>query len=208
MAAMSPLFITLDGIDGTGKSTQCGLLAKWLRGLGRMVTECADPGGTPVGAELRRILLGHRHELGLRTEALLFMASRAELVERVVRPALRDGGVVISDRYLLANVVYQGHAGGLDVDTLWTIEHFATGSLSPDLTLVLDLPVDMAVARRSREADRKERPERAYHERVRQGFLAEAAKRPDRIRVIDATPSVDEVQAAIRNAVQPFVSGG
>jgi dTMP kinase len=205
---MPPLFISLDGIDGTGKSTQCRLLAEWLRGLGRTVTECADPGGTPVGAELRSILLGHRHDLALRTEALLFMASRAELVERVIRPALRAGGVVISDRYLLANVVYQGHAGGLDVDTLWTVEQFATGALGPDLTLVLDLPVDVAVTRRGREADRKERPDRPYHERVRQGFLAEAAKRPDRIRVIDATPSVDEVRAAIRAAVQPLVSGG
>src|SRR5213076_2281482 len=122
-------FISLDGLDGTGKSTQCRLLAEWLRDSGHAVTECVEPGSTPVGVELRAILLGHRHELALRTEALLFMAARAEVVECVIRPALAAGGIVISDRYLLANVVYQGHAGGLDVDALWTVEQFVTGGL-------------------------------------------------------------------------------
>ena len=205
---MPALFLSLDGIDGTGKSTQCRLLAEWLRSRGKRVTECVDPGGTPVGAELRAILLGHRHDLALRTEALLFLASRAELVERVIRPALAAGDVVISDRFFLANVVYQGHAGGLDPDTLWALDQFGTGGLEPDLTLVLDLPVELAIARRGREADRKERPDLDYHERVRRGFLAEAAKRPDRIRVIDATPPASAVQAAIRAAVEPRLAGG
>jgi dTMP kinase len=204
---MHPLFLVLDGIDGTGKSTQCRLLAEWLRGQGRSVTECVEPGSTPVGTELRAILLGHRHELALRTEALLFMAARAEVVERVIRPALAAGGDVISDRYLLANIVYQGHAGGLDVDKLWEVEQFVTGGLQPDLTLVLDLPVDLALARRGRAADRKELREMAYHERVRQGFLAEAKKQRDRIRVIDATPAVDVVQAAIRTEVGRLLAG-
>lgn len=204
---MPGVFISLDGLDGTGKSTQCRLLAEWLRRGGRTVTECVDPGGTPVGADLRAILLGHRHDIALRTEALLFMASRAELVERVIRPALAAGGDIISDRFFLANVVYQGHAGGLDPDELWTLDRFGTGGLEPDLTLVLDLPVERAIARRGREADRKERPDREYHERVRQGFLAEAAKRPARIRVVDAAPSPDAVQAAIRSAVEPLLAG-
>jgi dTMP kinase len=205
---MTPLFISLDGLDGTGKSTQCRLLAEWLRASGHSVTECVEPGSTEVGKELRAILLGHRHELALRTEALLFMAARAEVVERVIRPALAAGDVVISDRYLLANIVYQGHAGGLDVDTLWRVEQFTTGTLEPDLTLVLDLPVELALARRGREADRKEQRETAYHERVRQGFLTEAKKRPDRIRVIDARPPVDAIQAAIRREVAPLIAGG
>jgi dTMP kinase len=204
---MRPLFIVLDGIDGTGKSTQCRLLADWLRGQGRAVTECVEPGSTPVGVELRSILLGHRHEMALRTEALLFMAARAELVERVIRPALTAGGVVISDRYYLANIVYQGHAGGLDVDTMWQVEDFVTAGLEPDLTLVLDLPVDAARDRRGRDADRKELRDRAYQEQVREGFLTEARKRPDRIRVIDASPPVAEVQAAIRAAIAPLLSG-
>lgn len=206
--SMQPLFVVLDGIDGTGKSTQCRLLADWLRGQGHTVTECVEPGSTPIGEELRAILLGHRHELALRTEALLFMAARAELVERVIRPALAAGQVVISDRYLLANIVYQGHAGGLDADTLWEVERFVTGGLEPDLTLVLDLPVESAIARRGREADRKERPDTAYHERVRRGFLSEAKKRPDRIRVIDAAPAANVVQAAIRTEVGRRLTGG
>ena len=151
------------------------------------------------------MLLGHRHDLALRTEALLFMAARAEVVERIIRPALAAGGVVISDRYLLANVVYQGHAGGLDVDELWRVEQFVTGGLDPDLTIVLDLPVEAALARRGRDADRKELRDREYQERVRQGFLAEARRRPDRIRVIDASPSVEEIQAAIRAEVEPIL---
>ncbi len=204
---MPPLFLSLDGIDGTGKSTQCRLLADWLRGQGHAVTECADPGSTPVGQELRAILLGHRHELALRTEALLFMAARAELTERVIRPTLAAGGIVIADRYLLANLVYQGHAGGLNPDELWGIERFVTGGLEPDMTLVLDLPVDRAINRRGRAADRKEQRDLAYQERVRQGFLTEAAKRPDRIKVIDATPPADAVQAAIRWAVAPLLTG-
>jgi dTMP kinase len=205
---MKPLFLVLDGLDGTGKSTQCRLLAEWLRGQGRCVTECVEPGSTQVGIELRSILLGHRHELALRTEALLFMAARAEVVERVIRPALAVGHVVISDRYLLANIVYQGHAGGLDVDSLRRVEDFVTGGLEPDLTLVLDLPVEAALARRGRDADRKEARDLAYQERVRQGFLGEARKRPDHIRVIDATPSVEQIHAAIRAAVTPLLAGG
>src|SRR5258708_31143074 len=107
-------FISLDGLDGTGKSTQCRLLAQWLRKRGLEVTECADPGGTSIGNVLRDLLLGHRREMALTCEMLLFMASRAQLVSEVIKPALDKGQVVISDRYLLANVVYQGHAGGLD----------------------------------------------------------------------------------------------
>src|SRR5947209_6447628 len=204
---MPPLFLVLDGIDGTGKSTQCRLLADWLRGQGRQVVECVEPGSTAVGTELRAMLLGHRHDLALRTEALLFMAARAELVERVIRPALASGAVVISDRYLLANIVYQGHAGGLNVDELWRVEEFATGGLQPDLTLVLDLPVEAALARRARAADRKEMRDSAYQERVRQGFLAEAEKRSDRIRVIEAAPPADVIQAAIRVEVGRFLQG-
>ena len=110
------LFISLDGIDGTGKSTQCRLLADWLRGQGRTVTECVDPGSTKIGIELRSLLLGHKHDLAIRTEALHVHGRRRKLVERMIRPALAAGGVVVSDRYNLANIVYQGHASGLDVD--------------------------------------------------------------------------------------------
>src|SRR5262245_44004626 len=150
------VFLSLDGIDGAGKSTQARLLAAWLRGRGLDVVECADPGGTAVGRELRELLLHRRHELALPCEALLFMASRAQLVAEVIRPALEGGKVVLSDRFLLANVVYQGHAGGLDVGLLWEAGRLSTGGLEPDLTLVLDLPPEEAAARRGRPADRVE----------------------------------------------------
>src|SRR5438093_8178712 len=145
-----PLFISLDGLDGTGKSTQCRLLAEWLRKQGQEVVECADPGGTPVGDAIRDLLLGRRHDMSLPCEALLFMASRAQLTAEVIRPALAAGRTVLCDRFLLANVVYQGHAGGLEVERLWDLGRFATGGLEPDLTLVLDLPVEAALARRGR----------------------------------------------------------
>jgi dTMP kinase len=197
-------FIALDGLDGTGKSTQCRLLAAWLRGRGYTVTECADPGGTAVGEVIRELLLGHRHEMSLPCEALLFMASRAQLTAEVIRPALDAGRAVIADRYLLANVVYQGHAGGLDPEHLWQVGRLATGGLEPDLTIVLDLPVEAALARRTGPADRVESRDAAYQRRVREGFLAEARRRPDRIRVVDAGGDV----AAVHELVCREVLGG
>ena len=198
-------FFTLDGLDGTGKSTQCRLLADVLRGRGFDVVTCVDPGGTPIGQQLRELLLKSEHPLDMTCEALLFMASRAQLVSDVIRPALAAGKAVVSDRFLLANVVYQGHAGGLDVEQLWRIGDFAAGGLVPDLVLVLDLPIDVARQRRDRAEDRMERRPTDFHERVRAGFRHEAARCPERIRVIDARPGVDEVQAAIRREVAPLV---
>src|SRR5262245_56156492 len=135
-------FISLDGLDGCGESTQCRLLAEWLRGRGFYVVQCADPGGTPVGDGIRNLLLSDFHQLTLTCEAFLFMASRAQLVAQVIRPALDTGRAVVCDRFLLANIVYQGHAGGLDVEQLWAMGRLATGGLEPDLTIVLDLPVE------------------------------------------------------------------
>jgi dTMP kinase len=195
------LFLSLDGLDGTGKSTQCRLLAEWLREQGRDVVLAIDPGGTPLGKELREILLSHRQELARPCEALLFMASRAQLVAEVICPALNDGKVVLSDRFLLANVVYQGYAGGLDVDLLWQAGRLSTGGLEPDHILVLDLPLEIALARRGRAADRMESQPVDFHQRVREGFLAEARRVPDRITVIDARPDVGEVQAVLRREV-------
>ena len=196
-----PLFISLDGLDGTGKSTQCRLLAEWLRKQGQEVVECADPGGTPVGDAIRDLLLGRRHDMSLPCEALLFMASRAQLTAEVIRPALETGRTVVADRYLLANVVYQGHAGGLDPDQLWEIGRLATGGLAPDLTLVLDLPAEVALSRRTGPADRVESRDLAYHTRVREGFLAEARRHPDIIQVVDAAPPIQKVHERIRHVL-------
>ncbi len=200
---MTPgLFLSLDGLDGCGKSTQCRLLADWLRGQGFSVCTCNDPGGTAVGDQLRHLLLHHRGHLQLRCEALLFMASRAQLIGEVIRPALEAGTMVLSDRFLLANVVYQGHAGGLPVEELWQVGLMATGGLEPDLTMVLDLPEELARQRRARQEDRIESRGTDYHRRVRGGFLAEAQRRPERIRVIDASAPVEPVQRLIRQEVE------
>ncbi|MBN1910595.1 MAG: dTMP kinase [Pirellulales bacterium] len=198
-----PLFLSIDGCDGTGKSTQMELLAGWLRGQGREVVVCRDPGSTPLGEAVREVLL-RRTDLRIdrRSEMLLYMAARAQLVEEVIRPALAEGKTVLSDRYLLANVVYQGHAGGLDVPTLWQVGRVATDGLEPDLVLLLDMPSDAAAARLARSLDRMEQQGDAFHAAVRQGFLDEAARHPDRIVVIDAARDIDTVQADLRAAVQ------
>lgn len=195
------LFVSLDGLDGTGKSTQCRLLADWLRHNGYQVQVCADPGGTEVGKVLRALLLEHKHAINLPCEALLFMASRAQLVGEIIRPALARGQVVVCDRFLLANVVYQGHAGGLDPELLWRIGRMATGGLEPDLTLVLDLPPELARARLAGPRDRLESRPLEYQQRVRQGFQSEARAHPESMRVLDATGPVEQVQSAIRENV-------
>jgi len=200
------VFISLDGLDGTGKSTQCQLLAERLRRTDLSVTTCTDPGGTELGAKLREILLfGREIGMGATAEALLFMASRAELVERVIRPAILAGHIVISDRYTLANVVYQGHAGGLNPDDIWKVGKITTEGLYPSLTLVLDLPVEMAAVRRGRAADRLESRGADYHQRVRDGFLIEARSDSERIKVIDASLSVEVVQQKIWNEVRELL---
>lgn len=200
--SLAPRFISLDGLDGSGKSTQLVRLAERLRTAGRAVTTCNDPGGTDLGAKVREILLfGRQTQMSLRAEALLFMASRAELVERVVAPALARGETVLSDRYLLANVVYQGHAGGLDPAELWQLGAFSTAGIQPDLTLILDLPVPAARSRQSPTRDRMESRDDWYFQRVRDGFLLEARRRPELHRVIDATADTDAVHEAIWAAV-------
>jgi dTMP kinase len=202
------LFFSLDGIDGTGKSTQCRLLADFLRGRGFDVVQCVDPGGTAIGATLREMVLHHRGEMAPACEAFLFMASRAQLVTEIIRPALESGRTVVCDRYLLANVVYQGHAGGLDVEQLWDIGRLATGGLEPDLTIVLDLPLEVALSRRNRAPDRMESRTRDYHQRVREGFKIEAQRRSDRIHVIDAGPAVEVVHEHIRKEVERVLAVG
>ncbi len=197
------MFFSIDGGDGTGKSTQIDLFCQWLRQQGRQVVACRDPGSTPLGEAIRELLL-HRHDLaiGRRSEMLLYMAARAQLVAEVIRPALHAGKIVVADRYLLANVVYQGYGGGLDVQTLWEVGHVATGGLRPGLTIVLDLPADVAATRIDRGLDRMEMQGLEFHARVREGFLTEARRQPGRIVVVDASRPVDVVQADLRVAAQ------
>ena len=195
------MFFTFDGVDGVGKSTQSELFCQWLRELDHDLLECRDPGSTELGEEVRQILLESRNiPMARCTEMLLYMAARAQLVEELIAPALAEGKTVVSDRYLLANVVYQGYAGGLDVEALWSVGRVATGGLMPDLTFVLDMPVEVAATRLDRELDRMEKQGDEIREHLRRGFLEEAARRPDEIVVIDADRPIDEIQADIRAA--------
>jgi dTMP kinase len=195
-------FIALDGMDGAGKSSQIAALSDWLRSSGRTVVTCRDPGSTPAGDAIRAILLD-RHDLPVSAtaEMLLYMAARAQLVAEVVAPALDRGDWVISDRYLLANVVYQGHAGGLDPEVIRRVGAVATGGIMPDLVLVLDVDLETAARRLSRPLDKLENRGDDYRRRLRAGFLAEANRAPDAIAVIDAHGPVDEVATRIRAAV-------
>jgi dTMP kinase len=201
------MFYSIDGGDGVGKSTQIDLFCNWLRGRGAEVVSCRDPGSTRLGEAVRGILLD-RHDLDIhrRSEMLLYMAARAQMVEEIIRPALDAGKTVVSDRYLLANVVYQGHGGGLDVETLWRVGEIAVGGLMPDLTIVLDMPSQSAAGRIERELDRMEKQGTDFHARVREGFLTEAARRKD-IAVINAAQPIEKVQADIRAAVLKRNSG-
>lgn len=195
------MFFSFDGIDGVGKSTQIKLFCDWLRERGEDVVECRDPGSTAVGEAVREILL-QRHDLALgrMAEMLLYMAARAQLVEQVIQPALAAGKTVVSDRFLLSNVVYQGHAGGLDASELWKLGQFITRGIQPDLTFLLDMPPEAAAGRIQRELDRMELRGDIFRQQLRVGFLVEARRCPDKIVIIDAGRSIEEVQAAIRAA--------
>ena len=197
------MFFSIDGGDGAGKSTQIERFCQWLREEGHQVVSCRDPGSTSLGEAVRELLLKRLDMNICRTsEMFLYMAARAQLADEVIRPALAADTVVVADRYLLANVVYQGHAGGLDVPTLWQIGQIATGGLMPDLTIVLDLPAAVAAQRLGRDLDRMELQGDEFHARVREGFLAEAQRHPGRIVVIDAAQPIDRVQADLRLAAQ------
>ena len=203
VAASASRFIVLEGIDGAGKSSQVEPLVAWLRGCGRAVTTCRDPGATAAGDAIRAILLD-RHDLHVAptSEMLLYMAARAQLVAEVIQPSLARGEWVVSDRYLLANIVYQGHAGGLDPDTIRQVGAVATGGLEPDLVLLFDVDLETAARRLARPLDKLENRGDEYRGRLRAGYLAEAARRPDRIAVVDATGDLATVQANVRVALE------
>ncbi len=193
------MFFSFDGIDGVGKSTQIELFCDWLRGRGHAVTQCRDPGSTPLGEAVRELLL-HRAELhpDRAAEMFLYMACRAQLTATVIEPALARGEIVVSDRYLLANVVYQGYAGGLDIDELWRIGQTATRGVRPSLTFLLDLSPAAAAARMNRPLDRMDQQGQEFKQKLRTGFLAESLRKPDEILIIDADRPIDEIQDEIR----------
>lgn len=197
-------FVTFEGGDGSGKSTQARLLAEWLRDAGRTVLHTREPGGTDLGKELREIVLHRRGHVAPRAEALLYAADRAHHVATVVRPALERGEVVIQDRFLDSSVAYQGAGRILEPGEIRELSLWAAEGLLPDLTVLLDLDESTGRARLDRSRDRYDRleaEEARFHARVREGYLALAAAEPDRFLVLDATRPIDELRDAIRRRV-------
>jgi dTMP kinase len=201
-------FFSFDGIDGVGKTTQLKLFCEWLaeRGVDHVV--CRDPGSTPLGERVRKILLeaDEATPIGPRSEMLLYMAARAQLVDEVIQPALAEGRTVVSDRYLLANIVYQGHAGGVDVDAIRTVGAVAIAGVRPACTFLLDMDPAAALARVGRELDRVESRGNAYRERLRAGFLAEAQLMGPQVHVVQADLPVETVQSEIRQIAEPLLT--
>ena len=196
------MFITFEGIDGVGKSTQLDLLQSWLEGRGREVIRTLEPGGTELGQEIRHLLLHRKGDVSARAEALLYAADRAHHVATKIRPALAQGKVVLSDRYFDSSVAYQGAARELDVNEVRNISLWAVDNLIPDLTVLLDLDAHAAILRRNKtgtEPDRLEREKVDFFERARSQYL-ELAKEP-RFLVVDATLSINEIQDQIRARV-------
>ncbi|KTT20526.1 thymidylate kinase [Pseudomonas oryzihabitans] len=198
------LFITLEGPEGAGKSTNRDYLAELLGGAGREVVLTREPGGTPLAERIREILLTPAAEpMAVDTELLLMFAARAQHLAQIVRPALARGALVLCDRFVDATYAYQGGGRGVPVERIATLEAFVLGDLQPDLTLVFDLPVEIGLARAARRGalDRFEQEQRAFFEAVRQTYLQRAQAKPERYSIIDASRPLAEVQADLRALV-------
>ncbi len=198
------MFITLEGPDGSGKTTQIPRLAEHLRARGLQVLTTREPGGTPISDQVRQVIMSMKNqEMDPRTEILLFCAARAQLVNQLVRPSLEKGMVVISDRYADSTLAYQGYGHGYDRDFLRQLLHFATGGLVPNLTCYIDVDVETGLSRRKQggEWNRMDAYQLEFHRRVRLGYLEMAAEEPQRWVVIDGSQPIVAVQAALQQAV-------
>ncbi len=199
-AAGPGVFVSVEGGDGVGKTTQIGLLAGWLRSTGREVVATREPGGTPLGLELRAAVL-HGGHVSARTEALLYATDRAHHVDTVVRPALDRGAVVITDRYLDSSVAYQGDGRDLGAADVERLSLWATEGLLPSLTVLLDLDPVVGLSRLTGSPDRLESAGAEFHARTRRAFLERAAAGGERWLVLDATAPVEEIATAVRGRV-------
>lgn len=202
------MFITFEGGDGSGKSTQIQSVRDWFESRGREVIVTREPGGTELGTEIRRFVQNGPEDVDARTEALLYAADRAYHVATVIRPALERGAVVLGDRYIDSSLAYQGAARSLGVDEIASLSAWATQGLYPSLTFLLDLPPEVGARRRTDAPDRMERESMDFHERVRHEYLRLADAEPERIVVIDAVGTVDEVFSEIRGVLVERFDGG
>jgi len=205
---MKGVFISLEGIEGTGKSTQCRLLAGHLRQKGLAVTETAEPGGTQISLKIREILLSiDSREMRPVTELLLYNAARVQHIEEVILPALQRGDIVITDRFSDSTIAYQGYGRNLDLSLIASLDKIATSGMRPDLTIVLDIDVETGL-RRNRaigKTDRLELEEVSFHEKVRGGFINLAANESARIKLVDCSGSIEEVHKETLGIVTDFL---
>jgi dTMP kinase len=205
---MAGAFITFEGGDGSGKTTQIALLHRWLEDRGLAVTVTREPGGSDLGTQLREIILHSTGFIAPRAEALLYAADRAHHIHTVVRPALERGDIVVQDRYFDSSVAYQGAGRVLEATEIRDLSLWATEHLVPDLTILLDVPAGVAKARQSdtdRPFDRLEAEAEDFHQRVRDGYLALATAEPERFLIIDGTGSVEDIHQAITHRVSDLV---
>jgi dTMP kinase len=206
--ARTGILITFEGTEGCGKSTQAGMLAKHLREGGSAVLLVREPGGTPAGTVIRRLLLDPEVDIEPVTEALLFAADRAQQVSRVVLPALESGKTVISDRYVDSSLAYQGIARGCGLEVVTNLNAWATGGLEPDLTVILDVPVEQGLARQAgRKPDRMELESREFHEKVRSAYASLTRLYAHRMVLVDGAGSPGEVHQRVLGEVQRVMGG-
>jgi dTMP kinase len=206
-AALPACFLVVEGVDGSGKSTQAALLAAWLQAAGRRVVLTREPGGTALGERLRETILHGTVACAPRAELLLIQAARAQHVEEVIAPALRDGVTVVSDRFTPSSLAYQGFGRGVPLEEIRAVNAVATQGVTPDLTLIIDVPLEAALARIGARQDRFEGEGRAFLQRVVDGYRT-LANEPRTV-TVDGTGAVDAVQAAVRRAVEDaFTMGG
>ena len=191
------MFITFEGADGCGKTTQMKLLAEYLEKKGIDVVLTREPGATGLGEKVREILLNYEGPVSDRCESFLFLADRAQNIDIIVNPAVEEGKVVLCDRHIDSTVAYQGYGRGLDIERINMLNNIATNGRKPDLTFVFDIDVETSMARVGKEKDRMESAGKDFHNRVRQGYLELAKQEPQRIKIIDAAKSIEEIHAEV-----------
>ena len=199
------LFITFEGADGCGKTTQLNLLKDYLEQQGKDVVVTREPGAKGLGEHVRKILLNYDGVVSDRCESFLFLADRAQNIDVIVKPAIEEGKIVLCDRHTDSTVAYQGYGRGLDIDEINMLNNLATGNRKPDLTLVFDVDVETSMKRVGQEKDRMDQSGNEFFNRVRNGYLAIAKNEPDRVKVIDSTKSITEVQNEVLKIIENYI---
>ncbi|WP_457568772.1 dTMP kinase [Desulfurobacterium sp.] len=204
------MFITFEGIEGSGKSTQARLLHEWLIDNGHEVILTREPGGTPAAEEIREFILSDREEpFPEIAELMLYMAARSFHVQNLIKPALNSGTIVISDRFSDATLAYQGYGRGISLKEIKHLNNLATGGLNPDITFLIDVPVEIGMSRiKGRHHDRIEKETLDFHEKVRKGYLKIASENPERIIVIDGTKRTEDIFEEIRKIIERRIKNG